>query len=192
MAQVTFTFGNGLLEVTDGGGLFQYESADFRARANWNHTRLRIVLYPINQALTPNNRREWETDDVANYILNGETYANTAEFISVFNALAGSNIGYNTKYPELLFSQHIELDTSVDQQVVPVWCINVHAGGYVIITAPDGNTGNIFVGEEDVSNESYYLEAGKSITLEISDLSLIWVQSDTPGDTVDVIGVAKI
>ena len=101
-------------------------------------------------------------------------------------------MGFNTKYPELLFSQHFELDTSVDTQIVPAWCITGHNAGYVILTTPSTNTGTVYVGEDDVNNGSYAMEADKSITLEISDLSLIWVQSDTAGDHLNVIGVAKI
>jgi len=126
--------------------------------------------------------------------LNGVAYftGDSGTFVEDFNAIAGMHLGYNTKYPESLFSQHIELDTSVDEQVVPAWIITGHNGGYVTITAPGTNTGNIHVGESDVSPDSYALEPDKSITLEISDLSLIWVQSTTAGDVVDVIGVAKI
>jgi hypothetical protein len=62
----------------------------------------------------------------------------------------------------------------------------------VILTAPSTNTGNIYVGESDVSNDSYALEPDRSITLELSDLSQIWVQSETPGDYINVIGAAKI
>ena len=92
----------------------------------------------------------------------------------------------------MLFSQDFELDTSIDTQVVPAWIITGHNAGYVILTTPSTNTGNVYVGESDVSTDSYALEPDKSITIEISDLSLIWVQSTVPADHVLVLGVAKI
>ena len=91
-----------------------------------------------------------------------------------------------------MFSQAITLDTSVDEQVVPAWVIAGNNAGDVILTTPSTNTGNVFVGESDVNNTNYYLEPDKSITLEASDLSTIWVQSDTPSQVVMVIGFAKI
>ena len=191
MAQTTFTFANGGLEVVDGGGLYSFHATDYRAKSIWNGTALRIVIYSILHELTPATRREWEADDVSDFILNGTEYGTVEAFVEAFNAFAGASIGFNTKYPDLLFSQHIDLDTSVDEQVVPVWIQTGHNAGYVIITAPDSNTDDIYVGESDVSNDSYALEPDRSITLEISDLSLIWVQSATVGDSVDVIGVAK-
>jgi hypothetical protein len=192
MAQVTFTIANGILEVADGGGMYSYHSADYRAKSVWNATRLRIVVYPILHELTPATRREWEADDVDQFILNGVQYGTVEGFVTNFNQIAGTNLGFNTKYPETLFSQDIELDTSIDQQVVPAWCIAGHNAGYVILTAPSTNTGNVYVGEDDVNSDSYAMEPDKSITLELSDLSLIWVQSTVPGEHLSVIGCAKI
>lgn len=191
MAQVTFTIANGILEVADGGGMYSFHSADYRAKSIWNSSALRIVIYPILHELTPATRREWEFDDVTDFTINGVQYATVEDAVTNFNQIAGTNIGFNTKYPENLFSQHIDLDTSVDEQIVPAWVIAGHNAGYVIITAPSTNVGNIYVGEDDVSNESYALEPDRTITLEISDLSLIWVQSTVAGDSVNIIGVAK-
>jgi hypothetical protein len=92
----------------------------------------------------------------------------------------------------MLFSQAITLDTSVDEQVVPVWAITGHQGGYVTLTTPSTNTGNIYVGESDVNNTNYYLEPDKSLTLELADLSDIWVQSEDAGQVLLVVGAAKI
>jgi len=191
MAQVTFTIANGILEVADGGGMYSYHSADYRAKSIWNATRLRIVVYPILHELSPATRREWEADDVDQFILNGVQYGTVEGFVTNFNQIAGTNIGFNTKYPENLFSQNMELDTSVPQQVVPLWIQTDHNAGYVILTASSENSGNIYVGEDDVSSDSYALEPDRSITLEISDLSLIWVQCASAGDFLNVIGVAK-
>jgi hypothetical protein len=188
MAVLDFTFANGALTVTGGGRTDNFYSTDFRAKSREN----KVIIFPINQ--DDNNKyvqRDWEYlyDEVS---CQGVAYGSAEDFVIIFNALAGASIGYNTKYPETLFSQTITLDTSVDEQVVPVWCQTGHNAGYVTLTAPSTNTGNIFVGELDVNNTNYYLEPDKSITLEASDLSDIWVQSDTVGDVVMSIGFAKI
>ena len=193
MAQVTFTIANGILEVADGGGMYSYHSADYRAKSVWNHSVLRLVIFPILYELTPATRREWEFDDVADAILNGEQYATVENFVTNFNQIAGTNLGFNTKYPEMLFSQHLELDTSVPSQVVPVWCITGHNAGYVILTTPSTNTGNVYIGESDVfDDDSYAMEPDKSITIEISDLSLIYALNNTAGDHLNVLGCAKV
>ena len=192
MAQITFTIANGGLEVADGGGMYSFHASDYRAKSVWNATRLRIVIYPILHQLTPATRREWETDDVANFLLNGTQYGTVEAFVEAFNAIAGASIGFNTKYPETLFSRHIALDTSVDEQVATAAIIAANNAGYVIITAPDTNNGDIYVGDSGVNNESYALHPDRSVTLEIDDLSKIWVQSSVAGDHVSVIGVAKI
>lgn len=191
MAQVIFTIANGILEVTDGGGLYTFHSADYRMKSRWNATRLKITVFPILHELTPASRMEWERDAVGEFVLNGVQYGTVEDLVTNFNQIAGTNIGFNTKYPENLFSQHIELDTSVDTQVAPAWVILGHNAGYVTLTTPSTNTGNVYVGEDDVNNGSYAMEPDKSITLEISDLSLIWVQSEVAGDHISVIGVAK-
>jgi len=182
-----FTFANGGLTVSGGGRTDNFYATDFRAKT----AGTMVIIFPINQ--DDNNsytQRDWK-QEYDMFTLQGVAYGSAILFVTAFNAVAGAAIGFNTKYPENLFSQVIELDTSVDEQIVPVWIQTGHNAGYVTITTPSTNTGNVHVGESDVNNLSYYLEPDKSITLEISDLSLIWVQSTTPGDVVMVIGVAK-
>ena len=185
MAKLNFEFANGTLTAT-GANTFVYVTAsDYAARTVGDGTR--IEVYPVN-----GDKRlktfDFKYDDIT---LDGVEPTSAATFVSDFNSLAGTEFGYNTKYPENLFSQVVELDTSVDEQPVPLWIQTGHNGGYITLTTPSTNTGNIYVGEDDVNANSYYLEPDKSITLEISDLSLIWVQSTTPGDVVMCIGVAK-
>ena len=187
MAKLNFVFANGTLTATGANTYVRCSSSDYMARTTTDGTR--IEIRPI---FGDTRLPDFTVKDYLDLTIDGVASASAADFVSEFNLLAGSQLGYNTKYPESLFSQHIELDTSVDEQVVPAWIITGHNGGYVTITAPGTNTGNIHVGESDVSPDSYALEPDKSITLEISDLSLIWVQSTTAGDVVDVIGVAKI
>lgn len=188
-SKIDFTFGNGLLSVTfSGGGTDNFYATDFRARSKEDI----VIIFPINQ--DDNNRytqKDWDRryDEMT---VQSVAYSSAEEVVTAFNALAGAYIGFNTKYPETWFSQTIELDTSVDQQVVPVWCIAGHNAGWVTISAPSTNTGNIYFGESDVSNESDYLEPTEARTIELADLSLIWVQSTTAGDVVRVHGAAKI
>jgi len=183
-----FTFANGVLTLTCGASTDNFYSSDFRAKSRED----KVVIFPINQ--DDNNKytqRDWEYP-YTELTCQGVAFASAEEFVIMFNALAGASIGFNTKYPESMFSQAITLDTSVDEQVVPAWAIAGHNAGYVTLTTPSTNTGNIFVGENDVNNTCYYLEPDKSITLETSDLSLIWVQSAIPNQVVMVIGFAKI
>jgi hypothetical protein len=188
MAVLDFTFANGGLTVTGGGRIENFYSTDFRAKSRED----KVVIFPINQ--DDNNKhvqRDWEYPytDVS---CQGVAYTSAEDFVIIFNALAGASIGFNTKYPEIWFSQTIELDTSVDEQVVPLWCVAGHNAGWLTISAPSTNTGNIYFGESDVSNDSDYLEPTEARTIELSDLSLIWVQSTTPNDVVRVHGAAKI
>ena len=183
-----FTFANGGLTVSGGGRTDNFYSTDFRAKT----VGTKVFIFPINQ--DDNNRytqRDWD-EEYDMFTLQGVAYGSALLYVTAFNAVAGASIGFNTKYPETLFSQHIALDTSVDEQVATVPVIAAGSAGYVTITAPSTNTGNIYVGGSDVNNTSYALEPGKSVTIEISDLSLIWVQNANVGDSVDVIGVAKI
>ena len=188
MAVLDFTFANGALSVTGGGRTDNFYSTDFRARSK----ETRVIIFPINQ--DDNNRytqKDWDYP-YADISCQGTEYGSAELFVTAFNAVAGAAIGFNTKYPETLFSRHIALDTSVDEQVATAAIIAGNQAGYVTITTPSTNTGTIYVGDSTVNNTSYALEADKSITLEIDDLGKIWVQSDTPGDHVSVIGVAKV
>ena len=183
-----FTFANGGLTVSGGGRTDNFYSTDFRAKT----VGTKVFIFPINQ--DDNNRytqRDWD-DTYTMFTLQGVAYGSALLYVTAFNAVAGASIGFNTKYPETLFSRHIALDTSVDEQVATAAIIAANSAGYVIITAPDTNTGDIYVGDSGVNNESYALHPDRSITLEIDDLGKIWVQSETAGDHVSVIGVAKI
>lgn len=195
MAQLLFTIANGMITTSGGNRTEQFIASDYRAKSWSNEDRDGIIIYPVFGSDEPYSKGTltFKTYTEVGLDVGGGPYspASVEAFVEVFNAICGISIGFNTKYPENLFSQVIELDTSVDEQIVPVWIQTGHNAGYVTITTPSTNTGNVHVGESDVNNLSYYLEPDKSITLEISDLSLIWVQSTTPGDVVMVIGVAK-
>jgi len=187
MAKLNFVMENGHLAVTEASGFALLTSTDYYAKTIGDGE-----IIEVSSINNDSRAKTWRFPP-ENATFNGNTYftGDSGTFVEDFNAIAGMFLGYNTKYPENLFSQHIALDTSVDEQVVPAWVISGHNGGYVTLTTPSTNTGNIYVGESDVSNISYAMEPDKSITIEISDLSLIWVQSETAGDHISVIGVAK-
>jgi hypothetical protein len=185
MAKLNFEFANGTLTATGANTFIHLSATDYAARAVGDGNR--IEIYPIfgDKRL---RTFDFKYDDIT---ISGADYASVAELVAAFNTFLGGTISYNTKYPENLFSQVIEFDTSVDEQVVPLWIQTVHNGGYITLTTPSTNTGNVHIGEEGVVTTYYYLEPDKSITLEISDLSLIYAQNTTPGDVLMVIGVAK-
>jgi hypothetical protein len=59
----------------------------------------------------------------------------------------------------------------------------------VIITAGKNNTGNIYFGDSTVSASSStpvgaYIVPGGSITLELNDLSKIWLDAEVSGELV--------
>ena len=185
MAKLSFITENGHLAVTSPNGVDLLSSTDYYAKTIGDGEIIEVS--PMNNDPRGKTYR-FPPEDAT---LNTTAYftGDSGTFVEDFNAVAGAFIGFNTKYPENLFSQHIELDTSVDEQVVPLWAHG--KAGYITLTTPSTNTGNIYVGESDVNANSYPLEPDKSITLELSDLSLIWVQSTTPGDTINVIGAIK-
>jgi hypothetical protein len=185
MAKLNFEFANGTLTATGANTFIQLSPTDYSARTVGDGTH--IEIYPIfgDKRL---RTFDFKYDDVT---LDSVAYGSAALFVAAFNTALGGTLSFNTKYPEYLFSQHFELDTSVDEQPVPAWIKTDHNAGYITLTAPEDNSGDIFIGEDDVSNDSYHLEAGKSITIEIADLSLIWVQSETSGDHLNALGCAK-
>ena len=188
MAKTAFIMENGHLAVVSPNNVDVVTSTDYYAKVLSDGVIIEVA--PMNN----DPRGKTWRGNPEHFTLNGDEYfvGDSGTFVEDFNAIAGTMLGFNTKYPEALFSQTIALDTSVDEQVVPAWCITGHNAGYVTLKAPSTNAGNIYVGEDDVSNLSFYLEPGDNLTLELSDLSLVWVQSTTPGDVVSVIGAAKI
>jgi len=183
--KLNFEFANGTLTATGANTFIQLSSTDYSARTVGDGTQ--IEIYPI----FGNKRLKTFTFHYDHVTIDGASYASAAFLVAAFNTELGGSLSFNTKYPETLFSQIITLDTSVDEQVVPAWVVTGNNAGYVTITTPSTNTGNVYVGESDVNNTNYYLEPDKSITLEISVLSRIWVQSTVAGDVVMVIGCAK-
>jgi hypothetical protein len=121
--------------------------------------------------------------------LNGTTYTSVSQFVADFNnavqtADIGINVGKNTSYPDSLISAVITATTK--QQV------SSHAKpGYITFTTPSTNTGVIYIGLTGVANTNYPLAADKSVTLEFSDLSLVYVLASVAGETVAVLGAYK-
>ena len=185
-AKLDFVFLNGTLTATGPNTFVHTSSSDYRAATLGDGSL--IEVRPIN--LDP-RLPTFKFKSYLDVTIDSAASASAAAFVTAFNALAGTQIGFNTKYPETLFSQIINLDTSVDERVVPAWAVSDHNAGYVVLTTPSTNTGNIYIGESDVNNDCFYLEPDRSITIELADLSLIWVQSTAPGDVIMVLGAAK-
>jgi len=58
----------------------------------------------------------------------------------------------------------------------------------VTIKANEGNTGNIYVGNNSVTNANgLILSAGESVDLKIDDLSKVYVDADVAGDGISYI-----
>ena len=79
------------------------------------------------------------------------------------------------------------MDTSVALQLTPT----ADKAGYLTITAETDNTGDVYVGDEDVNNTSYALEAGDSVFMELDDLSKIYAYASVAGCQVKILGAYK-
>lgn len=62
----------------------------------------------------------------------------------------------------------------------------------VMITAAPANSGDIFVGDKDVDNTYVALAAGDSHTIDIDDVSKVWIDAATNGEGVDFTYTAPI
>lgn len=137
--------------------------------------------------------------------LNNVLYGSAKLFCSAFNALAAAAIKTsvgeiktgvetmgedlkdlkdNTGYPENLISAVLTPNNATQ-------ITNQALSGSVMITNPSTNTKSIFVGAAGVDNTKYALEPDKSIVIELSDLSRIYVKNDAAGEKVHVIGSYK-
>lgn len=61
---------------------------------------------------------------------------------------------------------------------------------YLIVKAKGTNTGNIFVGDSDVSSANgFILAAGEEIMLSVDNAHRVWIDSSVNGEGVSFIGV---
>lgn len=187
MAQLTFTIADGVLTVGSSGRTYDYASTDYRAKAWRNGDRNGVKVFPING---DENRPRWSVDDYTEYalVIDGIGYspASAEDFVEAFNAACGTNLGFNTQYPQHILSDHLPLDTSVPTQIT-----TVAKAGYVTITANADNTGVVYVGDADVDNDSYNLAAESSIFMELDDLSKIYCYGAIADQSVDILGAYK-
>ena len=183
-AKLNFVFLNGTLTATGPNTFVHTSSSDYSAATIGDGSKIEIK--PVN--LDP-RLPKFEFKSYLDVTIDSVYSASAAAFVTAFNALAGTQFGFNTKYPENLFSDHIELDTSVDEQPAPLAALG--KAGYITLSTPSSNSSVIYVGTSTVNNTVFALAADKSITLELADLRDIWVQSDTAGDHLDVIGAYK-
>jgi len=192
MAQLSFQFADGNMTVIDGNGWVETHSTDYRARVLGDGRNYQIVIFPINCTPTQaESKKVWLLKSYADATLgiNGASasFSTGDEFVTLFNAAAGTNIGFNTQYPQHIISDHIDLDTSVATQLVPL----AEKAGYLTIKANVNNTGAVYVADEDVDNDSFALAAGDSISLELDDLSKIYAFGAVADLVIDIIGAYK-
>lgn len=187
MAQLSFTIADGKLTVGSTNRTYDYSSTDYRAKAWRNGDRDGVKVFPLNG---DENKPRWSVDNYTEValVIDGIGYsaASTSDWVEAFNAACGSNLGFNTQYPQHIISDNITLDTSVATQLTIV-----EKAGYLTITAKSTNSGVVYIGDADVDNDSYNLAAGASISLELDDLSKIYAYGAVASLVVDIIGAYK-
>ncbi len=188
MAQLSFTIADGKLTVGSANRTYDYSSTDYRAKAWRNGDRDGIKVYPLNG---DENKPRWSVVNYLDFalVIDGVAYVatSTTDWVGAFNAACGTNLGYNTQYPQHIISDHMPLDTSVAMQLVPL----AEKAGYITITADADNAGEIYIGDENVSNDSYNLEPATSVFMELDDLSKIYAYAAVADEGVDILGAYK-
>jgi hypothetical protein len=187
MARLTFEIADGVLTVGSANRTYDYASTDYRAKAWRNGDRNGIKIFPI----TGNeNLPRWSVDHYTEVTLtiNGANFpfGDAETFVHEFNWACGSNIGFNTQYPQHIISDHMPLDTSV-----PIQLTTIAKAGFLTITADADNTAVVYVADVNVDNDSYNLEPAASVFMELDDLSKIYAFTAVAGGAVDIIGAYK-
>lgn len=183
MAVLDFRFENGSLTVTGGGRTDNFYSSDFRAKSAGD----KVYIHPINQ--DDNNKytqRDW-LYDYGDLTLDTVDFNSAEDFVIAFNAAAGQSIGYNTQYCQQIISLNFELDTSVPMQIT-LW----EKAGYMTISADEDNADVVYLGSDLVDDDSYQLEAGKSVFVELDDLSKYWAYCEVADCYISVLGAWKL
>lgn len=181
MAKLNFVFDNGTLTATGANTFVRTLATDYAARTIGDGGK--IEIYPT----TPDSRLpKFEFAEYTWVTIEGVASASNADFVADFNMKAGAKYAYNTKYCETIISGGLDPDTSIATQITPLV-----KGGYLTFLADPDNTGVIFIGDENVDNTSFALDAGKSVFMELDDLSKIYIFASTPGDLINYIGAYK-
>lgn len=191
MAALSFQIADGSLTVIDGNGYVEVHASDYRARELYQSQHYKIIVFPIAyDAYKGDIKRDWLLRDYDDGTLgiNGASYpvSNASEWVQAFNWACGTNLGFNTQYPQNIIADTFDLDTSVATQLT-----TYEKAGYLIISADEDNTGNVFVGDEDVDSDAYQLEAGKSITVELDDLSKWYAYGSVANCRISICGAYK-
>lgn len=190
MAQLSFAIADGILTVSGGGRTEQFTSTDYKAKAWRNGDRDGFIVYPVDGSSDPWAKGTWTLKDYteASLVIDGVAVTPTSveNAVTEFNQACGVSIGYNTQYPQHIISDNMVLDTSVATQLTPYG-----KAGYLTISAASGNAANVYVGDENVDNDSYQLEAGTSVFMELDDLSKIWVFGAASDLEVSIVGAYK-
>jgi hypothetical protein len=187
MAQLTFSIADGNLTIGSANRTYDYASTDYRAKAWRNGDRNGVKVFPLNG---DENKPRWSVDDFTEFalVIDGIGYspASAHDFVEAFNNACGSNIGYNTQYPQHILSFSMTLDTSVPQQLTAI-----AKGGYMTIQAEADNTGVVYIGDSDVDDDSSYIEAGESKFVELDDLSKYYAFAEVASCVINVLGAWK-
>jgi hypothetical protein len=187
MAQLTFTIADGILTVGSANTTADYLSADYRAKAYRNGDRDGVKVYPING--NP-DFPTWTCDDYQNFAVNINgtplSPASAYFFVWYFNRACGTSLGYNTQYCQHILSFAMTLDTSVPEQIT-----DIAKAGYMTIQADEDNAGVVYIGGDDVSDQSSYIVAGESKFVELDDLSKYWAYAEVADCIINVLGGYK-
>jgi hypothetical protein len=186
------TISNGSLTI----GTKTYNANNYSAHAEGT----RVVIVHRND--DKNRLEEYAVNAVK---LNGTAYNTAALFCVAFNALAAdkeagdigsmkADIGLiktgtglmkeNTDYTNKKISVVLTPNeaTQITDKQLP---------GYATIKAPGTNTGLIYIGESDVDDECFALEAGQSVPVEDIDMSTVYVKNSVADEKVHVLGGYK-
>ena len=188
MAQLSFTIADGHLTIGSPGRTYDYASTDYKAKAWRNGQREGVKIYSTFS--DTQGHPQWSTENYTDWalVIDGVGYsaASVTDFVDAFNAACGSHLGFNTQYCQHIISDTIDMDTSVALQLT-----THEKAGYLTITAETDNTGDVYVGDVDVDNTSYALEAGLSVFMELDDLSKIYAYAAVADCQVKIVGAYK-
>ncbi len=190
MAQLTFTIADGVLTVSGGNRTIQYISTDYRAKSWSNGDRDGVIIFPLAGDANAWASGTYTCKSYSEFALNieGVAYspASVEDFVEAFNAACGTNLGFNTQYPQTIISDTIDLDTSVATQLVTAL-----KAGYMTISADEDNSDVVYIGDENVDNDSYQLEPGKSVFVELDDLSKYYAYGAVDNTRISILGAYK-
>jgi hypothetical protein len=177
---VRITFSNGLMLV-DGHNRF---SLDFEAYCLGDEVGVRHVTLPDVHIF----KGRVNYDQIS---INDVVYESAVEAVYAFNTHTAAALAYlwtglkaNTEYPNTPFSAKIT--ANAETQIA-----SYGYQGYVTIKADSGNSGNVYIGPAGLNSDSGGLEAGQSVSYEVSDLTELYALNASEGDIIYVFGAFR-